>query len=559
MPVDLSEDSLDLMIELLEAGRPSPSSHPYPALTRTGKLDRRSFRTVVIENSFLRATIAPELGGRILRLEDKRSQMDAVPFELTLPLKAHGLRGVESPAGIQIATGFEHRLNSMGLVSYSPDFNEGEDEPSALWWGEVCGDGLSLNVRYSLPPESAYLEIEVRAFNRRLRSTPYNGGLASEGSWIKTDDGWLLSSGLLIQSDSLAYADSCGLYRFNRVRHLAARQLDTWRARIFPYLGVQNLRHANTQVAAGWNEDRLWLGAAENLGGAKAVVLTPKGATLEVPVELRAEHITDIPLDSLPDGIAELVVLDERKVELVRAGHLGEPYSEPRLTDDPVPSEVNRDQLVEATFDVSQRHLAHLLMGYQHFGRKEYAEASLALEQSLLFNAEDHLAWWMKGLAERLAGIDGEDRPEILNAHFLAPLEPALRAESYLASPSQVKEKSAVLNPLEDNPESFVDVAALLLEAGLLEQSAQWIDEALRHADLPMLRYLLAYAYLKGSRMDVQAGEQVQAAVSPEPQPPYPWREIEVEALAVLAERFPADGSLGRMLALARQTANKSE
>ena len=66
-----------------------------------------------------------------------------------------------------------------------------------------------------------------------------------------------------------------------------------------------------------------------------------------------------------------------------------------------------------------------------------------------------------------------------------------------------------------------------------------------------MLRYLLAYAYLKGSRMDVQAAEQIQMAVSPDPQPPYPWRTVEREALRYLAEKFPADGSLARMLEMA--------
>ncbi len=550
MPVDLSEDSLDLMIELLEAGRPSPSSHPYPALARTGRLDRRTFRTVTLENAYLRATIVPELGGRILRLEDKRANLDAIPFDLTLPLEEGGLRGVASPAGIQVATDFDHRLNSMGLVSYSPDFGGEEEEPSALWWGEVCGDGLSLNVRYSMPADAAYLEIEVRAFNRRLRPNPYNGGLAVAGEWIRGEGGWLLTSGIFIESESLAFAEPSGLYRFDRFRHLAPRQLDTWRARIYPYTGVQSLRNANARLAVGWNSERLGLGSSESLGGAKAVVLTTTGATLEVPVDLHAEHTTEIPLDSLTDEIAELVILDARKAEWIRAGNLGEPVSIPRSEADAAPAELDRDRLEEATFEVSNRHLAHLLIGYRHLARKEYVEAGQAFEQSLLFNAEDHLAWWMKGVADRLAGVDEEERPEILNAHFLAPLEPALRAESYLASPSQVKEKSAVLNPLEDTPESFVEVAALLLEAGLLEESAKWIDEALRHADLPMLHYLLAYAYLKGSRMDVQAAEQVQAAVAPEPQPPYPWREMEVEALALLAERFPADGSLGRMRAL---------
>ena len=551
MPVDLAEDSLELTIELLEAGRPTPTSHPFPSLARSGKQDQRTFRTVVLENAYLRATIIPELGGRILRLEDKRAKADAIPYDPTLTLADGGLRGVTSPSGIQVATGFEHRLNSMGLVPFTPDFTEGEDEPSALWWGEVCGDGLSLNVRYSMPADQACLEVEVRAFNRRLHPTPYNGGLAVSGNWIKTETGWLLGSGLFVESDSLGFGETNGLYRFNRTRFLSPRQLDAWKARIYPYAGVENLRAANSRIAVGWDRKLLTLSASEEAVNAKVVVLTDKGASLEVPVDLRPEHFAEIPLDSLSDEVVELVVLDSRKNELIRAAQLGKPYRELRGGQDSAPAELDRSNLEGAAFEVGHRHLAHLSIGYRHFGEKEYARAAQAFEQSLLFNAEDHLTWWMKGLAERLAGGDEDECPEILNAHFLAPLEPALRAESYLASPSQVKEKAAVLSPLEAHPEHFVEVACLLLEAGLLEETAKWIDEALRHMEMPMLRYLLAYAYLKGSRMDVQAAEQIQMAVSPEPQPPYPWREIEREALTFLAERFPADGSLARMLSTA--------
>lgn len=548
MPVDLAEDSLDLMIELLEAGQPSSSSHPFPALSRSGRLDRRTFRTVILENSYLRATIVPELGGRILRFEDKRAKLDAVPFDSTLALEAGGLRGVFSPAGIQITTGFQHRLNSMGLVSYTPDFTEGEDEPSALWWGEVCGDGLSLNVRYSMPADSAYLEIEVRAFNRTLASLPYNGGLAVTGDWIQTDAGWLLASGLFVESENLGFGEKDGLYRFNRTRQIAPRQLDSWKARIYSHIGAANLRGANSVVAAGWDRSMMTLSSSSPVPGGKVVVLTDKGATLEVPVDLQPEHLAEFPLESVPDAVVELVVLDSRKNELLRASELEKPAFQVRGEPETPSLSLDREQLEDATFDIGRRHLAHLLLGYRHFAAKEFGLAAHAFEQSLLFNAEDHLTWWMKAMAERLAGNKDDERPEILNAHFLAPVEPALRAESYLASPSQVQEKSPILNPLEDLPETFVEIACLLIEANLLEEACTWIDEALRHTELPMLRYLLASIYLKGVRLDVQAAEQVQLAVAPNPQPPYPWRQVEREALEALTQRFPADSSLARML-----------
>lgn len=551
MPVDLAEDTLDLSIELLEAGAPTPQSYPFPSLTRMGRKEQRTFRTIVLENSILRATIAPELGGRILRLEHKGAGADAWPFAGSFDLKDHGLRGVSLPTGFQVRTHFEDRLNAMGYVPCQPDFTGEEEEPAGLWWGEICGNGLSLQVRYSLPADEPYLEVEVRVLNRTLRPIPYNGGFAVDGPMIEAETGWLTQHGLFVQSDSLTYAEDGGTYRFDRGRWLAPRQLDSWTTRLYPFAGIRSLRNANSCLGVGWDAQSLYVVSAIPSPNGKVVVRTTGGAQLEVPIELSPLAPTALALDSLPDPIAELVILDHRKTELIRADSLASDRvtQAQRSEDDAPPPAIDRNDLAAETFNVGQRHLAHMLLGYAHLGQKEYALAAQAFEQSLLFNAEDHLAWWMKALAERLAGSDEQERPELLNAHFLAPLEPALRAESYLSSPSHAKEKSAVLSPLEDTPEVFIEVASLLIEADLLEEAAKWIDEALRHVDLPMLRYLLAYAFLRGSRMDVQAAEQVQLAVRPDPSPPYPYREVELAALRSLAERFPADGSIRRLLA----------
>lgn len=209
---------------------------------------------------------------------------------------------------------------------------------------------------------------------------------------------------------------------------------------------------------------------------------------------------------------------------------------------------MDEQALHAATFDVKSRHWAHLCLGYRKLSESDPIGAARHFEQSLLFNAEDHLAWLFKAICDRLAGHVDDERPELLNAHFLAPLEPGLRAESYLAAPSQVKDKSPLLNAFEETPEAFVEVACLLLEAELWEESAKWLDEALRHADLAMLRYLLAYAYLQGSRMEVQAAEQLQVASRLDFAPPFPWRPIEKRALETLASRFPDDPKLKSML-----------
>src|SRR5207237_1444363 len=118
------------------------------------------------------------------------------------------------------------------------------------------------------------------------------------------------------------------------------------------------------------------------------------------------------------------------------------------------------EELEDAAFDVATRHIAHALLGTRAVGSGDFAEADQRLEQALLYNAEDHLAWWMKAMAKRLSGEAAEEVPELLNAHYLAPLEPALRAESFLAQPvSMDREPNPLLKPLAEYPESFVEVA----------------------------------------------------------------------------------------------------
>jgi len=106
------------------------------------------------------------------------------------------------------------------------------------------------------------------------------------------------------------------------------------------------------------------------------------------------------------------------------------------------------------------------------------------------------------------------------------------------------------LRALDDFPDSFIEVATLLVDAELYEQAGRWIDEAIRHADLPMLRYLLAYSHLKSSKMEFEAQDQLLAAAKIPLGPPYPWRDIEREAILALREKFPQDERLRELASI---------
>jgi len=48
---------------------PGPA-YPMPRLRSTGDEEMRTFRTLLLENPYLRLTIVPALGGRVLSLFD---------------------------------------------------------------------------------------------------------------------------------------------------------------------------------------------------------------------------------------------------------------------------------------------------------------------------------------------------------------------------------------------------------------------------------------------------------------------------------------------------------
>ena len=138
--------------------------------------------------------------------------------------------------------------------------------------------------------------------------------------------------------------------------------------------------------------------------------------------------------------------------------------------------------------------------------------------------------------------MDADNQAELLNAHYLAPMEPALRAESFLSHPIQPdRDPNPLLRPLAEDPSQFVEVACLLMEAGLFDQASRWIDEAVRHVDLPMLRYLMAYSLLVATKLGIEASEQMRLAGDLPFGPPFPIRPFERKVLEALRDVFPND------------------
>jgi len=405
--------------------------------------------------------------------------------------------------------------------------------------------------------------MEARVLNRWLRPQSYNGGIGiylGEGTF----DGSTFYSrdrnvGLAVFSDSQTFDGvdfSEGVVRFARFgasKPLTGRQVDSWSLRLVPLSGIGGCLGASSEAAASVEEGTLKIQVSEQRLGNKLLMLTEDSQTLEAIVDLYPEHVLEIPLGGLKP--IEFVLRDPGKNEILRVSGNPTTYEpRPAIITDVVPKRRREDgahlststsveDLMRATFEVSQRHLAFTILGLKALATQRHADAEAAFEQALNYNAEDPLLWWGKAVAARLDGKENE--AEVLNAHYLAPLEPALRAESYLAQPISLDpEPNRLLAPLEENPEEFIEVACLLIEAGMHDQASRWLDEAIRHRDLPMLRYLMAYCLVVKTRLNAEASEQVRVAGKTPLVPPFPFRDLERTAILTLSETFPSDQRL---------------
>lgn len=533
MPTQVYEEALDLAVGLLEAQpiAPNEESYPLPRLKSQGKVEVRTFGVVVLENEYLQVKIAPALGGRIVSLVDRRTGRQIVGGSGTWTTFEGGPRGVELRKGIEITLDGQCRRNAMGTVAFQIEAPEDEGDPATVWIAETSFQfGLAFHAGFTLHPDTVGLHVEVRAQNRGWTPAGYNGGLLLSGA-----------DGLVFAPDPDSTFDGDTL-RFAQMGMLGARQADTWSGTLIPMEG--GVSAAGDGVAMLLAEGLVRVQASTYEVGQKLVLLTAEGKTLEAPVDLTPSEALEIPLDGVQPVALALLGSDGK--ERLRTDTPGVKVVIPN----PPILEMSADlaTLRRRTADLALRGVAYAAIGRLHLRQGQFGKAFAAYEEALLFNGNDPLTWWGYAVSQRLMNQD--DSNARLNAHFLAPLEPMLRAEAFLGlSMEMTADPNPLVVPVADVPDDLVEVAAVLIDHGLDDQAARWIDEALRHHNLAMLHYLMAFILLRGTRMEAEAARHIRDA-SAATIPPLPWRPIEVQAILELHQRFPSDAALSQLLPL---------
>ena len=569
MPVQVYEDSLELLIDVLEEDGYTKASWPLHSLAPREPKVSRVFRAVFLENEYLKLTVVPELGGRLWEVSDKRSIGVAFGGGTEVYLGNPASTAVEYRRGLFVSTSGAHHPRSLTRADFLVDESDVEDSSLSLIITQPGSP--SITTRYSLASGDARVRVDVTVHNRTRKSVPYDTNTV----WIENEH-----YNVVYNLDSIFAGTFClnfepgtfekpnaGLWKEDlqlqrRVpgATLGPGQFDSYSFYLTPVHGINTVCTCN-EYGVGQlhvplkpvdenskeppNRPQFFFRASRIILGAKLLIQNDSGATFELPVDLYPEKLHYSDLTRIPWKVVAAELRDSKGATIATVlppKDYFEPENEPIPTtpSEPISTKNLTDaQLLSLTSDFTLRVPAYLELAARATERGDYQRADTCYEHALLFNGDDPLAWWAKSVNRRIGNLDDEnaERTELLNAHYLSPLEPCLRAEAFLAQPrNHGKDPSPLLASFNDVPENFVEVACQLIQARFYEEAAYFIDEALRHQNLGMLHYLHAYLLSRKGGMEMEVASRV-AMAAKATFPPMPYRDLEREILTKLAEK----------------------
>jgi len=561
MPVKIYEQSASFttkQVVPVPIGDDIPSCYPQVRLLVTDETVEQTIPIIWMENEFIRLAIAPSLGGRIIAITDLRTSIDVIPLPTQIDLIEDEFRGAHWSHGIEFVAGL-NRSNSLGPIDFRVMEAGTPEDKGALFLFEWTGD-LSWHSAITLYPDRAAFLIEQNVFNRRWTSIVGDGGV----DWTNMSDGLVSVNSCLVSQNS----DRAGLYMSwvpgdltskssslvdgNSSMRIGGHRTDAIRREFTVYSGQAPLLNSNHLIAAFMNNDQLFIQPQQAIENTK-IFLSVGGQTLEARFATELGKTSTTELISLPGGIDAISIRNDR-LETI--------FAWPKV------EEIATLPIHESRAAVYDELIADAIPPYRAFLRNpglepfcywmeaveavkddEFTKAEELMEKYLGFNAEDPLGWWFKSSIRRESGKAKEDDArELPNAHYLAPLEPVLRAEAFLNTPiAEGREPNPLLAQLAVNPDHAAGVVGTYLECHLIQGMARLADELLRHRDNAMVRYLLAFALLEYAKNETAAGEQVMLASKLAIEPPFPHRMVELMAVNQLADTFTGDQRLSTL------------
>ncbi|MCY4070734.1 MAG: DUF5107 domain-containing protein [Chloroflexi bacterium] len=138
--------------------------HPIVESVSDEKTDK-TYTAIFLENKYLEIMLLPELGGRVQMARDKTNGFHFVYYNRVIKPALVGLTGPWISGGIEFNWPQHHRPSTFQPVDYR--INKNADGSITVWFSEIERMFRSKGmVGFTLYPEHAYLELDVRLYNR---------------------------------------------------------------------------------------------------------------------------------------------------------------------------------------------------------------------------------------------------------------------------------------------------------------------------------------------------------------------------------------------------------
>ena len=166
------------IIPTSEEGLPDPNPpfdlfntgrfHNYPYTLRHNLVDRhvpRTWRTLNLENEYLKCTVLPDLGGHLYTCIDKINGTSMFYANPTIKFARIAYRGMWAALGIEFNFPVSHNWMTVSPVNFA--MTREPDGGASVWAGNIDRPyGMEWRVQLTLRPGRAYLEQKTTLYNR---------------------------------------------------------------------------------------------------------------------------------------------------------------------------------------------------------------------------------------------------------------------------------------------------------------------------------------------------------------------------------------------------------
>ena len=140
---------------------------PYPYTLQNYKSDKitdHEYRTVVVENEYIRLTVLPELGGRLYSAYDKVNGKEMFYKNPVIKPRMIATRGAWISGGVEFNFPISHSPNTMSHVNHT--LNTYKDGSASVVFGNIeMMSHMHWKVELRLYPGKMYIEENVRLYN----------------------------------------------------------------------------------------------------------------------------------------------------------------------------------------------------------------------------------------------------------------------------------------------------------------------------------------------------------------------------------------------------------